>query len=699
MPLKSKMSKKGRIPQASSRETIGKANNKHNDKNHSGNDQAQLNYIANNIGQTLTPDGLLTFDGVLFLSNIFYNVRFVDPPEQQTVIKKNSPAFEANTRIDVRREGNQTRIYSFVSTSIINRERIQLPLFLNRTYTWPHSSSSVALPFVYASSLFDNQTFYHQTSTTTQSAIDIAKRAHELSLSVHQKIHNLYQLMNCITMRRTDQVNTLIFTGESVEQTSFQTICQDAVGQAGTQNNQGRKKESGLSSPHDMTHTPVQGPPQFSAEKAAQRLSKTFKASFENKYNATIDSSNHVHNQETETFWSDLTKLFYQFFYQHENSSSTQEQNGASSSLLSYFADWLLNVFSVNYGEQIPNHPQSEKKMQLPMTTHTIDNSLPTQTSRKVSKKKKQKNNSQELASEMVPESAPKATPASPPKEESILPQIWHLLEDFYGRVDGFLQRFNFDMFSHLGAEAAVLPATVSDELFLHSSKELSTETVEKIKQIMKAYLDHKPFNATNTVPFPSFWYDHETFELRSKLQVVNQKVKDYLCGQGVPCDGLSGVELLEAVEKWEEKDGLETKMSRRRRLASVIRKASGLQNIDLKYTKATYILFQWRNNNIFQDYTFEGQQQPTSKESQQTTLEESVTTKATTVNTQPSATTSTTPLPSEINAPKLEYSEVLSREIQEQLEKSFKPIFMGIRLLNYCVKRSRLIWPPSGMI
>ncbi|THE13712.1 hypothetical protein E1H99_05645 [Enterococcus hirae] len=692
MPLKSKMSKKGRIPQASSRETIGKANNKHNDKNHSGNDQAQLNYIANNIGQTLTPDGLLTFDGVLFLSNIFYNVRFVDPPEQQTVIKKNSPAFEANTRIDVRREGNQTRIHSFVSTSTINRRRIQLPLFLNRTYTWPHSSSSVALPFVYASSLFDNQTFYHQTSTTTQSAIDIAKRAHELSLSVHQKVHALYQLMNCTTMRRTDQVNTLVFTGESVEQTSFKTICQDAVGQAETQNNQGMKKESELSSPHDMTHTSVQGPPQFSAEEAAQRLSKTFKASFENKYNATIDSSNHVHNQVTETFWNNLTKLFYQFFYQHENTFSTQEQNGASSSLLSYFADWLLSSFSVNYGEQIPNHPQSEKKMQLPMPTHTTDPSLPTKNSQKKSRNEKQENKDQKFHLEKVLESVSQTTSALSIKEESILPQIWHLLEDFYGRVDGFLQRFNFDMFSHLGAEAAVLPATVSDELFLHSSKELSTETVEKIKQIMKAYLDHKPFNATNTVPFPSFWYDHETFELRSKIQVVNQKVKDYLCGQGVPCDGLSGVELLEAVEKWEEKDGLETKMSRRRRLASVIRKALGLQNIDLKYTKATYILFQWRNNNIFQGYTFEGQQQPTSKESQQTTLEESVTTKATTVNTQPSATTSTTPLPSEINAPKLEYSEVLSRETQEKLEKVVQTYIHGYSV----VKLLRETIPPN---
>ncbi|MGM9902391.1 MAG: QWxxN domain [Enterococcus sp.] len=666
--LKSNISKKARLPQATSREAIGKENNKRNDKNKSGDDQRVLNNVSNISGHTLTPKGIKHPVGWIHTwGTLLAMVPPLDFPDQQRLLKKTPPAFEVTTRIDVRRNGNHTRIHSFVSTSTINRERIQSPLFLNTIHNRTNSSSSVALPFANARSLFGSQTFYHQTSTSTQSAIDIAKRAHELSVFVHQKVHDLYQLVNCTTMGRTDQVNTLIFTGESVEQTSFQTICQDAMGKAETQNNQGMKQESEIRpfSTDTITDRTVQETPHFSAEEAAHKLSRTFQTSFENKHNTTINPTNHVHNQVTETFWNDLTKLFYQFFSQHEHAEPIQEQRETSGSLLTYFADWLLNAFSLSYGENISNHRQSQKDLQVPMRTHLTDNSLPTQTS----KKKKQENNSQELASEMVPESAPKATTALSPEEENILPQIWHLLEDFYGRVDGFLQRFNFDIFPRLGAEAAVLPATVSEELILHSSKELSAETVAKIKQIMKAYLDHKPSNEPNTVPFPPFWYDHETFQLRHKIQVVNQKVKDYLCGQGVSCDGLSGVELLEAVEKWEEKDGLETKMSRRRRLASVIRKASGLQNIDLKYTKATYILFQWRNNNIFQGYTFEDQQQPTLKESQQTILEEPVTIEVSTASTQKYQTIkSMIPLPSVVMDPQLQCSEDISRETRLKL-------------------------------
>ncbi|THE06399.1 hypothetical protein E1H99_13035, partial [Enterococcus hirae] len=521
--LKPAMTKKSGIPQAISREAIGKENNKRNDKNKSGKDQARLNYIANNIGQTLAPDSLLTLDGFLYLSSIFQNARLIDPPEQQPIIKKNAPAFEANTWIDVRRDGNQTRIHSFVSTSTINRERIQS---LNTPRTMPQQSTSIASPFISAIPFFANQTFRNQT-TSTQEIIDVAKIAHELSISVHQKVHALYQLMNCTTMRRTDQVNTYIVAGESVEQTSFQTICQDAVGQAETQNNQEMKQESEIRpfSTDTITDRTVQDSPYFSAEEIAKRLSKIFQTSFENKYNATINPTNHVHNQVIETFWNDLTKLFYQFFSQHEHAEPIQEQRETSGSLLSYFADWLLSSFSVNYGEQIPTSAQSEKNLNVQVSNRHTQNLLPTKTSQKKSKKKKQKKNQQELSPEMVPESVSKAKAVLLPERESYLAPFWHLAEDFFGRVDGFIEHFNFAVFPYLGTEAAVIPSTDYEEMIVESYIEIPTETVAKIKRIMNAYLEHRPSSESNAVPLPSFWFDLETFQLRHKIQGVNQKV------------------------------------------------------------------------------------------------------------------------------------------------------------------------------
>ncbi|OTP11842.1 hypothetical protein A5844_000056 [Enterococcus sp. 10A9_DIV0425] len=623
---KTKMPKKSRIPQDTSRRTSGRNYNQMNDKNKSGDDQRVLNNVSNRSGHTLTPEGIKRPVGWLHTwGTLLAMVPPLDLPDQQMVLKKTPPAFEVNTRIDVRREGNQTRIHSFVSTSTINRERFQSPLFLNTTDTRSHRATSVALPSTSARSLFGNQTFYHQTPMATQSVIDIAKRAHELSLFVHQKVHDLYQLANCSTTRRTDQVNTWIITGESVEQTSFKTICQDAVGQAERQNDQGIKQESGLSSPHAMTLTPVQGPSYFSAKEAAQKLRKASQTIYENKQNATGNTTN-VHNQVIETFWNGLTELFYHFFSQHENKFYTQEQNGSRGSLLSYFADWLLSIFSINHDQELPL------------------------------------------------ESTLEAIQALFPEEENIFSQIWHLAEDLYGKIDGYIQCFNFDVFPKLGVEARpiLLPVEEVKEVLM-GWKKLSIETTVKINQIMTEYLSKLPLTVPKEVEFPDFWYDYETFQLRHKIQEVNQKVKDYLCKQGVLCDELSGIELLNAVENWEVKDGVETKINRIIQLASVIREASGLQKIDLTYQEAINILFQWRNNNAFEGYKFEDRQQPTQKEYQSTTSVEPVTSEATTVITRTNATTSATPLP-----PQLQYSEVIPKETQVKLENTITLYMRG---------------------
>ncbi|OTP10081.1 hypothetical protein A5844_001779, partial [Enterococcus sp. 10A9_DIV0425] len=583
--LKSQMPNKGGIPQAIFREKIGKANNERNDKNKLGFDQARLNDIANNMGQTPAPDNLLTLEGVLFLSHIFRNVRLVDPPEQQPVIKKNAPAFEATTRIDVRREGNQTRIHSFVSTSTINRGRIQS---LNTNQTMSQPTIAIAPLFASTSSLFDNQTFGNQTSATDPQDVDIAKRAHELSVFFHQKVHDLYQLVNCTTTRRTDQVKTWIVTGASVEQTRFTTVCQNAVGRAETQNNQGRKQENDLLplSTDPMTDRTVHGTPPFSAEEAAQKLSKAFQASFENQHNATIDPPNHIHNQVTETFWNGLTERLYQFFSQHKNMASTQEQ-AHGGSWISHLVDLLLQTFSIDYGKQIPSNPLLDKNLNYLVKSPSSNLAI--------QPKKKQPEGTPKTVSEpvlgmipeMVSEPVLEMTPETMMKNESVLnlekegflPQVWQLATDFYEVVDGFLQQSIGLQF--LGVEASPLPTTLELEgnqgTFNETQiSETTTESshvngttpyvkgaelevtgsserndTQEINEKIQAFLRGNAADPTKIVAQETKEESHPPEWTSEQKENIRQKLVDFFMGNGIACQESNAKDLIETVGEW----------------------------------------------------------------------------------------------------------------------------------------------------
>ncbi|THE16152.1 hypothetical protein E1H99_00935 [Enterococcus hirae] len=615
--LKPKMTKKLRLPQDVSRKTSGRHYNEMNDKKKSGDDQRVLNNVSNTLGHTITSKGIKRPVGWLHTwGTLLAMAPPLDFPDQQMVLKRTPPAFEVNTRIDVRREGNQTRIHSFVSTSTLNHDRIQSPLFWSTPHIRSHSSSSIALPFASTSPLFGNQTLHNQTSTSTKQDIDIAKRAHELSVFVHQKVHDLYKLVNCTTTRRTDQVNTYIVAGESVEQTSFKTICQDAVGQAKRQNNQEMKQESVFShpSPQALTNTTIQGTYPFSAKIAAQKLSKSFQSAYESKQNATGNDSNNVHNKVSETFWNDLTKRFYQFFYQHEQASSTQEQNGASNgSVMSYFVDWLLSTFSVNYGDQFPTNPQLEKNLKVPVRIQQTNHSLPTKPLQKKSRNEKQENPGLDIIPEVVS--------VLPVEEESFFSQFWHLAGSFSEMVDGFLQQW--DGLKILGTEArpigaslitfpVVLPVafprlniTVPNDPKLESDVSLANATMIKINNTMTDYLEGKNSTALTSELFPPFWFDLEVFKKRSNTEKVNEAINQFLRKRKVLQENLSGPSLILAVEKWEQETGIMVRIKRREELAKLILQKSNLRVPKLSLMRTTAILHQWRNNNIFKDYKF----------------------------------------------------------------------------------------------
>ncbi|OTP11977.1 hypothetical protein A5844_000192 [Enterococcus sp. 10A9_DIV0425] len=573
-PKKSEMPKKSRIPQTASRRTSGRFYNQMNDKNKSGDDQRVLNNVSNTSGHTLTPEGIKRPVGwVHTWGTLLAMVPPLDLPDQQMVLKRTPPAFEVSTRIDVRRDGNQTRIHSFVSTSTINRERIQS---LNMNQTMSHPAISIAPSLVSANSLFSNQTLHNRTSTSTQQDIDVAKRAHELSVFFHQKVHDLYQLMNCSTTRRTDQVNTWIVTGESVEQTSFTTVCQDAVGRAEAQNNQGMKQESEdlFISTHPVTGTNVQGTSQFSAEETAQKLSQIFQDSFENKHNVTIDTQNYIHNQVTETFWTGLTERFYQFFSQHEHTPYAQEQEDTNSSLMSYFVDLLLQTFSVDYGKQVPTNSLLEKNLNDQWKTSFSNPAI--------QKKKKQSEVTPEKVSDPVLETTPEILMKNEsilnPEKEGFMPQIWQLATDFYKVVDGFLQQsiglqflgaeampspttripflesegnngtFNETQIRETTTESSQVNGTTASELEVIQEEE--NDVTQEINEKIQAFLQENADDPTKTVvkeekkPSLPEWNSEQKENIRKKLM-------DFFTEKGIDCQGADTNKLIDIVGDW----------------------------------------------------------------------------------------------------------------------------------------------------
>ncbi|THE15529.1 hypothetical protein E1H99_03100 [Enterococcus hirae] len=576
-PQKSMMPKKSRIPQATSREVIGKENNKKNDKNKSGGDQRVLNNVSNISGYTFTPEGITHPVGWLYTwGTLLAMVPPLDFPDQQRLLKKTTPAFEVNTRIDVRRNGNQTRVHSFVSTSTINRGRIQPSIFLNKPHNMSHHSTAIVPSLASANSLFWNQTCGNQTSATASQDVDIAKRAHELSVFFHQKVHDLYQLVNCTTTRRTDQVKTWIVTGESVEQTSFTTVCQGAIGKAETQNSQGMKQESEnpTFSSHYMTNTTEHGFHPFSAKEAAQKLSKVFQASFEKQHNATIDTPNHIHNQVTETFWNGLTERFYQFFYQHEHMDSSQEQ-ARGRSWMSYFVDLLLQTFSVDYGEQAPINLPSKMNLNYQMKSPFSNPALQT--------KKKQPEGTPKTVSEpvlgMTPKTMMKNESVLNPKKEGFLPQISKLATDFYEVVDSFLQQSIGLQF--LGTEALPLPTSLELEgnqgtfnetqisetttgnsqvngttpyiegAELEVTRASESNDTQEINEKIQAFLRENADNPTKIVVQETKEESHPPEWTSEQKENIRQKIVDFFTEKGIACQESNAKDLIETVGEW----------------------------------------------------------------------------------------------------------------------------------------------------
>ncbi|WP_179190510.1 QWxxN domain, partial [Candidatus Enterococcus wittei] len=144
------------------------------------------------------------------------------------------------------------------------------------------------------------------------------------------------------------------------------------------------------------------------------------------------------------------------------------------------------------------------------------------------------------------------------------------------------------------------------------TSVKLSADAL-KINSIITAFFAGKASPVPLSEKLPLLLDDAEVYKKRNETDHVNDKVKEFLCKQKEPCDGLSPLQLINALYWWVWKEGEEKKKTRSKEAAEVILTSSGLTGQEVSEDRASAILQQWRNNNIFKGYQFkEAKQIPT---------------------------------------------------------------------------------------
>ncbi|MGM9904292.1 MAG: QWxxN domain [Enterococcus sp.] len=152
-------------------------------------------------------------------------------------------------------------------------------------------------------------------------------------------------------------------------------------------------------------------------------------------------------------------------------------------------------------------------------------------------------------------------------------------------------------------ADKESIPASQNPNTY----EKMYADFMEKINSIITAFLEGKPTPVPTSEKLPAHWYDGalEVYEKQNETQHVNNEIKKFLCTQKVPCDGLSPLQLITAIEGWIRKEGKEIEKTRIIEIAELILTSSGLTSQTLSDFQANAIFLQWRNNNIFKDYTF----------------------------------------------------------------------------------------------
>ncbi|OTP09889.1 hypothetical protein A5844_001583, partial [Enterococcus sp. 10A9_DIV0425] len=103
------------------------------------------------------------------------------------------------------------------------------------------------------------------------------------------------------------------------------------------------------------------------------------------------------------------------------------------------------------------------------------------------------------------------------------------------------------------------------------------SENAMKLNSIITAFFAGKASPVPLSEKLPLLLDDAEVYKKRNETDHVNDKIKEFLCKQKEPCDGLSPLQLINALYWWVWKEGEEKKITRSKEIAEVILSSSGL--------------------------------------------------------------------------------------------------------------------------
>ncbi|WP_206857352.1 QWxxN domain [Candidatus Enterococcus mangumiae] len=540
--------------------------------------QRRLHLLAQILGHYPVGRGIWTPAGMLYLLSIGQNFRIVDAnlPNRQRAVQETKAAFEVDTFVEARQQGEEISVQSLASSSTANPRRFVQPLPQNtpRNMTQTIQAPLPSNPLIY-----------------------LVEKAHQWSIGIHKMAYSISHLENCTTTSEVFHQNSLgLFNGANQTQAHFKTVCQIAVAKAQKKNEQPIKVPAGFQKFHFTHRQNKNSTHLFTAEEAAVKMRKMFQATmgdFDQPVNLTTinQARKQVDQQDTpiiEAFWNEMTELFTSFFSQPENTTFTEQQadkNGYS--VMDHFFEWMGQTFSVNLDTYDSTDKQTNEHFNNPRVTTPFD----------------------PLTTESAADK-PDITEIEP----GALAKLLELGNRLSKKFDDFIKKY--DPLVGRGAEAAPVnsqPDRSAAAEHLQSSPVIFAKDseYEQVIQIIDAISQNKR-PAGNLSVLPNFRYDELLYDRKNQTASANVMLKTFFVDQNLLQSSANDLELIEVVQRWAGRNwGNEdnTQSQRAQYLAYLILESYGVEDVRigefLSNSQLQAIYKQWKTNTLLMGYPY----------------------------------------------------------------------------------------------
>lgn len=535
------------------RKRIGEFDYKRQKKYNQKAEQKRLSDTANGMGQTLTPKGLQSPLGFLYLLSILGNFRFADEmlPTFQRAVKEASAAFEVDTFVEVRDLGDFLTLHSFISSSSSNPLLFQSAVG-NHTLTSPViEGNSYDVPLIY-----------------------LAEKAHLWGISIHQIAYGISELANCTTKSEfTYRKQWGLWTNPNHTQVYFNTICQSAIVESQDRKSQRTYRAIDFQKFYFKKTSTESDMPFSDGEDRARTVKNVFQSHIGDSSlpitkahlrNVTEGAGPYVKDSSI-----GMIELFPSYFSEWLNRLSTENQENVKEYV---GIDSFLALFKPIF----PFH-----SFQL---TKYIDNKLlGTARSDRVTQflilMEKLVENIDQFLKRWDPL---KVTGAEAAPIPASVPYI----------------------------RKRILPFDRSVDIPLKSYEDFSDHTLKTVESTISSYMKNERSTEKIVESLRPVWFDLAVFSKRDETEKVNKVIIEHVCQYNSELclsEGTSLREVFHVIQNWGNTGNTNQDiLEKRKQIARIILKAYGLSEEPLTDNRAIAVFLQWRNNHIFKNVLFE---------------------------------------------------------------------------------------------